>query len=404
MGWRGVLLLLLVAGCGRGRPPQGGPPPTPVTIEPATAGVIRDQSEYVARVEAQQLATLRPQVSGQVRTIAVSAGQTVQPGQVILTLDGAEQQAVLASRQAAVAAAQQTLQGAQAVLATQEAEQERRRANLIFQQELFQRNQALRAEGVISQNTLDANLRDLRQAEADLAAAAAAIQAQQAAIARAERDRQQALALAEQAAVQLQFFAITAPIPGRLGDLLVRVGDYVTPQTPLTTIQQDNNLDIVVGIPLERAPLLRLGLPVELLDEKGQGFAQASTYFIDPQTDLASQGVTIKARYTNAEPQLRPGQFLRVRITWAEQAGILVPLTAITRLAGQNFVFVAQPSPDNPQQLLAAQVPVQLGSLQGNGVHVLAGLTPGQPVVTSGVQKLFPNAPIVPASAQQGSP
>lgn len=231
-----------------------------------------------------------------------------------------------------------------------------------------------------------------------MAAIAADINAQKAAIARAESNLQEARADAEQAAVQLGLFSVIAPTAGRLGDLLVKVGDYVTPETALTTLRQEDGLDLVVAIPLERSPLLRSGLVLDLLDAQGQTFGQATTYFIAPQTDINSQSVLIRARVEN-DSQLRPDQFVRVRVTWEERPGILLPVTAISRMAGQSFVFVAQPNPENPNQLVAAQVPVQLGSLQGNEVHVVQGVEPGQQVVISGVQKLFPNAPIVPDTA-----
>ncbi len=390
--------LVMAVGCQAAPPPQGGPPPTPVKIDVPNQGVIREQSEYVARVESQQVATLRSQVSGQVRSLPVSPGERVNQGQVVVTLQAATQEAVVASRQAGVSAAQRALESARATLQSLKATQESRRAALIFAQELFERNQVLRAEGVIPQNTLDASQRDLRQAEANMAAIAADINAQKAAIARAESNLQEARADAEQAAVQLGLFSVVAPTAGRLGDLLVKVGDYVTPETALTTLRQEDGLDLVVAIPLERSPLLRSGLVLDLLDPQGQTFGQATTYFIAPQTDINSQSVLIRARVENGS-QLRADQFVRVRVTWEERPGILLPITAISRMAGQSFVFVAQPNPENPNQLVAAQVPVQLGSLQGNEVHVVQGVEPGQQVVTSGVQKLFPNAPIVPDTA-----
>ncbi|GAB4215283.1 MAG: efflux RND transporter periplasmic adaptor subunit [Synechococcales cyanobacterium] len=396
-----LALSLLTTAC-QAPPEAQAPPPTPVTIEAVQQGTVVEQSDYVARVESQQVATLQPQTSGQVVSIQAQAGSLVNAGTVLLTIDAAEQQTIVSSRQAGVKAAQDALASARSLLTSQEAERQSRLANLQYQQELLERNQSLRQEGAVSQNALDAIQRDVRQAQADVAAIEADITAQQAAIARASSDVQQAEANARQAGVQLQFYTVTAPIVGRLGEFQVKVGDYVTPETILTTIRQEQALDIVVPIPLERAPLLRSGLEIALLDDKGEIFDRATTYYIAPQTDLNSQSVMIKARYDNRSQALRAGQFVRARLTWEERPGLLVPLTAISRIAGQNFVFLAQAAPDNQEMLVAAQVPVQLGSLQGNAVQVLQGIEPGQQVVTSGVQKLFPNAPIVPDTALSG--
>jgi multidrug efflux pump subunit AcrA (membrane-fusion protein) len=99
-------------------------------------------------------------------------------------------------------------------------------------------------------------------------------------------------------------------------------------------------------------------------------------------------------------------------VIWNQRQGVVVPATAITRLGGQNFVFVAQQAPPQKQQsqeqseraqpeLIARQKPVKLGNIQGNNYQVLEGLKPGERLVVSGLLNLRDGAPITPESATQ---
>ncbi len=68
--------------------------------------------------------------------------------------------------------------------------------------------------------------------------------------------------------MQLRYFTVTAPTAGVIGDVPVRVGNQVTPQTVLTTIDQNDTLELNVQVPIERARDLKNGLPIRMLSRR----------------------------------------------------------------------------------------------------------------------------------------
>lgn len=401
-----LCLSLLVAACRPGGPPRsmggeggGEGQPTPVAVGRVEEQQIEETSEFMASLGSQQVASIRPQVSGQVTQVFVQLGSQVAAGAPLFEIDSRQQQAAVAGQTAGIAAAQANLESGRAVLSQLRADRLRLEAAAEFAREQHERNLRLLAEGAISQAQADQSSRDLRQAEAALAAQQEQIRAQEAAILRAEREVQRAQAEAERQQVQLQFFQVTAPFAGIVGDVLVRQGDYVTPQTVLTTLTQPQALELNLNIPLQRAPQLRIGTPVQILDSRGEVIGSSQISFIAPEANAATQSVLAKALLENPAGQLRSAQFVRTRVIWEERPALLVPVTAVARLGAQTFVYTVQttepPAEGMPPGAVAVQRPVQLGSIYGNSYEVLEGLEANEPIVLSGLQKIRDGAPIV---------
>ena len=89
--------------------------------------------------------------------------------------------------------------------------------------------------------------------------------------------------------------ASTAPTAGVVGDIPVRVGDRVKTDTVLTTIDQNAGLEVYVQVPIERAPDIKRGLPVRLLDTQGKALAETAIDFVSPQVDDRTQSILAKA-------------------------------------------------------------------------------------------------------------
>lgn len=401
-----LCLSLLVAACRSGGPPRsmggeggGEGQPTPVAVGRVEEQQIEETSEFMASLGSQQVASIRPQVSGQVTQVFVQLGSQVAAGAPLFEIDSRQQQAAVAGQTAGIAAAQANLESSRALLSQLRADRMRLEAAAEFARDLHERNLRLLAEGAISQLQVDQSSRDLRQAEAALAAQQEQIRAQEAAILRAEREVQRAQAEAERQQVQLQFFQVTAPFAGIVGDVLVRQGDYVTPQTVLTTLTQTQALELNLNIPLQRAPQLRIGTPVQILDSRGEVIGSSQISFIAPEANAATQSVLAKALLENPAGQLRSAQFVRTRVIWEERPALLVPVTAVARLGAQTFVYTVQttepPAEGMPPGAVAVQRPVQLGSIYGNSYEVLEGLEANEPIVLSGLQKIRDGAPIV---------
>jgi RND family efflux transporter MFP subunit len=194
--------------------------------------------------------------------------------------------------------------------------------------------------------------------------------------------------------VQLQYYRVTAPNAGIVGDIAVRQGDLVTPSTVITTIDQGDGLEAYISVPLEQGVALRPGLTVELLDADGEVIASNPVTFIAPRADDATQSVLVKATLRQAPPFIRVMQYVRARIVWSTDPGLVVPLVAVNRIGGQHFVFVAEQGEGGA---VARQRPVTLGEVIGEDYVVRNGLKPGERVIVSNLQKIGDGSPVNPS-------
>ncbi len=344
-----VVALALVVGACSGAPPTKAPPPpravSVLTIQPSP---VRDTSEYLGTLTSRQRVNVQPQVGGYVRKILVRPGQQVKTGAPLVEVDARQESAALESAQA-----QQQMVESGRELAKQ----------------TLARTQALFEEGLVSAQELDAA---------------------RAAVDTSEASAQSARAQVSLRKVQLQYYAVNAPISGTVGDVLVRVGDYVTAQTVLTTVAQADALEIGIAVPAERARGVQVGTPIELLDSRGVATATVSTYFVAPEVDPRTQMVEVKAAFSNALG-LRPSEIVRARVVYGERTALQVPALAVVRQSGQAFVFIVQ---DKDGALTVARKPVTLGALGATSYVIEKGLSEGDRVATSSLQALRDGAAV----------
>jgi len=343
--------LALGTSCARGAGGAAGPPPVAVKIEIARAVPVDDATEYVASLKSRDSAVIMPQVEGEVTEILVRSGQRVSPGTPLMEIDPAKQQATVKSQEDTRAA---------------------KRAAVEFAQQQYDRVKGLQGQGISSQADLD-------QARSALDAAQAELQSLEAQV----REEQ----------VQLRYHRVQAPMAGIVGDIPVRVGDRVTNATMLTTVDRPGTLEAYVNVSLERAPRLKIGLPVQILDSTGQELAKSRVAFISPRVDDRTQTVLVKAMIPNEEGTLRTAQFVRARIVWETHEGPVVPVLAVSRIGGRAFAFVAE---EEKGGLVARQKAIRVGDIVGNDYVVLEGIRPGDRVVVSGTQLLADGVPVTP--------
>lgn len=414
-----LLASVLTTACSQGEE-QGGPPGAgasqalPVKVVDLKSAPVEDASEFVGTLEAAERVTLQPQIQGRIEQVLVSNGDRVSKGTPIVSLSVDQTQADVSAGQAAVSSAQSVVNSArasktsaQARLQASEASRAKANADLQLKKADFARTQSLVSEGAQSQQQLDIARRDLASAQAefdrtdrDVSAARAAVSEADASIAQAQSGVSQAQANVDSLSVNLGFKQIVAPIDGVVGDFPVRAGDYVTPQSTVTTITRNDQLDMRIAVPSNYSNRLRTGLPVQLIDPNtSQPLGTGSLYFISPRIEAGAQSVLTKARFPNANGNLRDGQYVQSRIVWSKTTGVLVPTTAITRVGGQAFVFAVEEKPaeaGGQPQTVVTQRPVKLGPLQGNDYVVLEGAKPGDKIATSNILKLRDGAPIQP--------
>ncbi|BAY50056.1 RND family efflux transporter MFP subunit (plasmid) [Scytonema sp. HK-05] len=399
------LASVLTSACTKGNNPTATatavtPPPLATKVQTVESNQIERSSEFVGTLEAQERVSLQPQVQGRIDKIFVSSGKRVERGTAILSLSLDQTQAEVAS---AVAATKSTV-AARATAAEQLQVAEADRASVVadvkLQQAQFERTQQLVREGAQARQQLDIAQKNLDTAIANFQAASKRVNAAKTAISQAEANVRQAEANTAAARVNLNYKQLLAPINGEIGDFLVKVGDYVNVGQTLTTITKNESIDMRISVPSNYSSQLRLGLPTELIDANtGKRLVMGSVNFISARVDTGAQSILSKARFPNRDGSLRDGQYVRARIVWNTRNGVLIPTIAVTRIGGQNFVFVAQKdTKGGKSRQVVHQRPVKLGDIQGGSYQVIEGIKAGEQIAVSNILKLRDGTLIQPQS------
>ena len=411
----GALLLLLGSfglwrwWQGRSQPPasamQGQA--APVEIAAVQTGQVQEATEFLGSLTSRNAVELSPEIEGRVTRIFVQSGDRVAQGTPIVLLSPDQRQAELASVLASVNSARAIRANAASQIQALQAERAASLAEVELQATQRDRIASLVASGAVAQQQLDIVERDRRTALSALAAIDQRIEAARASLAEAQAGLAQAQANASAADVQLQDALVRAPFAGIVGDIPVRLGQVVNSDDTLTSITQNDSLELEIAVPIERSADLRTGQRVELSDAQGTAIAVGQVNFTAPRVNPNAQSVLVKAQFANPTGRLLNNQFVRARVIWDDRSGLLVPSAAISRLGGETFVFLAEPQPlqpGQPPQLIARQRLVKLGNIQGNNYQVLEGLQAGDRIVTSGVLNLSDGIPINPVQAGQPAP
>jgi RND family efflux transporter MFP subunit len=312
---------------------------------------LEQASGFIATIRSIRSSTVQPEVEGVVTRIFVKSGDRVALGTPLVQIKPDKQEATVRSTEASRAAVE---------------------ADVQYWTQQVKRLEALVTAGAISRQEFEQAQNSLRTAQARLSALNAQVNEQQ---------------------VELQYYRVAAPQAGVVGDIPIRTGDRVTKSTMITTIDDNSSLEAYIQVPIDRSPELRLGLPVEILDADGKVLATNPVTFVAPRVDDATQTVLIKTLLREVPPTVRTQQFVRARIVWRTSDGVTVPLTAVTRINGKYFCFVVDKSNNG---MVARQRPIEVGELIGNDYVVTSGLSAGEQVIVSGIQKLGDGAPVKP--------
>ncbi len=347
----GCVFLSLLAGCKQQAPVAPPPQAMPVQVAPVTLSPVPSSDTYVATIKGRRSATMQPQVDGNLTRILVRSGDVVKAGQLLMVIDPLKQAATVQS---------------------QVGTQAQKKALYDYTKIQVERQRKLFEAGVVSRDAYDQATQAYENAKADYEANAALTDTQK---------------------QQLAYYEIRAPFDGVIGDIPVHIGDYVSPTTVLTTIDENVDLEAYIYIPTERAGQVRTGLPIEILDTDGNVLVKSTINFLSPQVDNGLQSILAKAPIPRGSKGLRTEQLVKARVTWNTNPAPVVPVLAVTRVGGQTFVFVAEQKGDG---FAAHQVAVTLGDTVGNTYPVIKGLNPGDKVILSGLQFLQEGAPVKP--------
>ena len=452
-----VTMLLNISSCG-GEEEAQQPQAIAVKLKTLESDTLVDSSEYIGTIEAKDRVTLAPRTTGRISEIFARQGDRVSQGTLIVKLEPTqEQEDVNAATQtvnverARLGQEQAELRTAEANRAAAAAEVESARADVQdassaveLAQTNIKRTRMLVEGGALAQQQLDDDNRELQSSTAQLNSRQETVNAASQSLlaadkqvdqARANIDSQNAAikrAEAELGSVRqsLDYNTIAAPIDGIVGSFDdKKVGDYVSAGEELTTITNNQNLELNVNIPVEYRDRLKTGLTVETINEDDSTGIAGEISYVAPLVQQDTQSILTKVVFPN-QGSLKDREYLRVRVIWNEKPGVLVPTTAVSTLGGQNFVYVAkekqseaeaegnssngdransegnadsqaQQSPQVPAgSLIAQQQPIKLGSIQNQAYQVVSGLKAGDRIAVSNILSLRDGTQIEPAEEE----
>ena len=351
--------LITVSSCKGEEPAQ--PPPPKVQAATATTAEFTEGVDTVSTLEASNLVELAAQSGGRILELKISQGQAVEPGQLLVVLDQAQQQARLAEDKAKAETAKTN----------------------------FDRYEYLAKTGAASQQELD-------------------------------RYRTQYIAAVEKVKsteATLSYNNLRSPSSGMVADVTVKVGDVIQQGQVFTSLVQNNELEARVEVPAVFSSRLALGQPV-LLSAPGSEnvIATGKVGSIDPRINKQTQGLLVKAVFLNEDGQLKDGQRLRTRVQIKAQEELAVPFAAVTQTSGQSFVFrlgsfeelKTNPGKAEIDKLskaieagkipastqFAIQTPVKIGELENDLYPITEGLKPNAKVATTNLLNLKHGMPV----------
>jgi len=337
-----LLSLVLLSSCGKKPAAAGDGAPNPmdrvqpVEVMPVTVMPLRETVGLVGSIAANESAELRPEIPGVIESIEFEEGAMVKAGDLLVKLDTRELEAQLAETRASFVLAGQNLE----------------------------RNKNLLDDDAVSRQEVDAAVADHARLKA-------------------------AIELLE---VRLAKSSITAPFEGVTGARSISVGDFVTSQSVITTVDDLSRLKVEMQVPERYLPNLKPGGTFTLRAATFEPGAQVvgEVYFVSPRIDENTRSTLVKGYVSKPPPFLKPGMFANITLVLRTvEAALVVPETAI--LSTPRGTVLIMPT-EKDGATVASFVPVKTGLRVPGYVQITPVGPPvkaGDSIVSSGVGGLI---------------
>ena len=319
------------------------PPPESVATAKAQAESWSVATPAVGTLVAVHGVTLSSEVTGTIREILFDSGDSVKKGAVLVRIDTSTEQAQLAAAHADAALARATLA----------------------------RARQLRQTGANTQSDLDAAEARAKQTEAAVANLEATI---------AKKN-------------------IRAPFDGRVAIRQVELGQVLSPGTPVASLQSTTPIYVDFYLPQQALANLKVGEQARMQIDVFPGSSwEGKVSVINPEIDVATRNVRIRAIFDNPDGRLTPGMFAKIEVLSGDQQRVTaIPATSVIYAPYGDSVFVTEESKesDGKSRTIARQRFVRLGERRGGFLAVVSGLSAGEAVVSAGAFKLRNGMPVV---------
>lgn len=316
------------------------PPPTSVstfTAEPQNWNVVIKSVGSLVAVNSVNITT---DIEGKVTEILFKSGQIVEKGDLIIQLDDELLQQNLKDRS----------------------------AQLILNQDNFNRLKKLYAKSAVARNELDLS-------ESLLIRSRAQVQADK---------------------IKIRHKKVQSPFAGKLGIRIVNLGDYIKPGDPIVNVESMDPLYVDFTIPERFISQLKVGQTfIVTVDAYADKQFNGKLTALNSVVDINTRNMTVRGEMNNPQHKLYPGMFANVTLhTGVSRKSIVVPRTAISYSTFGDTIYVVNKD-KKTNTLTAIPRNVKLGKQRGSWVEVLSGIEKSDQVIVSGQLKLRPNSPIV---------
>ncbi|MDR0633166.1 MAG: efflux RND transporter periplasmic adaptor subunit [Holosporales bacterium] len=312
-----------------------------VETEEVKSVVMPKYINTIGELKADKSVVIHSEINGKIDSISFTEGTTVTKDALLIKFDDKQAQAELRLR----------------------------RAKLKMAELEYARYQKMRESGAGSEKEMDKAAAEFNMATSEVEAAEA----------------------------QLQKTEIRAPFDGTIGLIDVGVGAYVQPNQDLVTLVDQNSIKVKFGVSGKYVNDVGVGQTVELRVESCKnrvfnGIVEA----VDSHVDSSTNNISLRAAVSNEDGTLKAGLFADVMLVIGEQGEVItVDEAAVERMGEQEFVWVV----DRKQ---ARRIGILTGARYRGRIEVVAGLKPGQMVVTAGQLRLFEGAWVRSISAESG--
>lgn len=291
-----------------------------------------DNVNLSGTLEANEEIELRSEISGIIESINFNEGTKVAKGQVLFRVNDIELRAQLSKVKTAERLASENL----------------RRAELLLEKQ------------AISQEDFDIANADFESTRAE----------------------------SELIEAQLSKTTVRAPFSGTIGLRSISTGTYVTPASPIANLVNTNQIKLTFAIPEKYASQMRVGSTLTFTTSNSREEHLARIYAIEPQVDIATRTLKMRAIAENRDGKLYPGIFANVIMPLeVVDDALLVPTEALIPIQGGKKIFIIEDGK-------AKEVVVDTGTRTDRDVHVLSGIKVGDTILTSGVMSLKNGTPV----------
>jgi membrane fusion protein (multidrug efflux system) len=310
----------------------GAAPPLPVNGVVVSPAQLENRLIFTGSILPNESLELRAEASGKIARIYFEEGKTVKKGQLLLEINDDELVAQL----------------------------EKQKYNRKLYQDIEFRQRKLLEKDAISQEEYDNALNRLNTTLADIKLLEA----------------------------QLAKTRIYAPFDGIIGFRFVSEGAYISPNTTVATLYNLNPAKVEFNLPGRYSTQVRAGKKIRFTVESDPRTFEGEVYAVEPQIDLNTRTLKVRALASNPEGVLLPGQFVRVELILETiDNALLVPSEALIPDLQGHKLLISQAGRVREQR-------VEIGIRTDREVEILSGIQPGDTVITTGILQLRPGAAV----------